>query len=171
MDQADEGRTPADREGAVTARDGSGTNGLDALGAELERAYQGLIAAGIIAPGPMPRRKRGYSPWCENRECRNFVVPRGGEHPTWLDGRRKDAAFCSAACRQKVYRRRQKREREEWEAIIVQWRPVLIETWGPRMLKDEGLDMSIIPETNWKYWRVMITSALEAIESAKAETR
>lgn len=55
--------------------------------------------------------RRGYLENCE--QCR--AEPSDAtEGDYWRIGKRKDAAFCSNACRQKAYRRRKRRDREEW---------------------------------------------------------
>jgi hypothetical protein len=123
------------------------------------------LELGAIAPGRAPRRKRGRLPYCANDHCPNGLWGPGamfdeGEHPTWLDGRRRDAAFCSNACRQAAYRARERWERQEWAPIIEEWRPIVAEHLGrdPRTLK---------PASDWKAWRGVLTAIFDAVEERR----
>ena len=146
----------ATREGTVTPRDGSRTE-YEQVIAQVKALAAAKIewarASGLISPGPAPRRKRGYSPLCLARGCPNGqLLYRDDEHPSWLDGRRKDVAYCSAACRQKAYRERQKRERAEWMHMIEEVRAEFLR---------QHPGAKLIPATQWRTWRHVITQAVE----------
>ena len=97
---------------------------VEAIRASADRAREAGREAGLILPGPTPRRKKRYSPYCENDGCPNglwgpaAMADGRNEHHAWLDGKRKDAAFCSNACRQKAHRRRVKGYREGWAEFL-----------------------------------------------------
>ncbi len=141
-------RVPETYEGAV-----------EALRAILERQRELGRDLGLLVPGKTPRRKRGCAMWCENPKCPNGIegpgaFPAEDEHLAWLDGKRRDAAFCSNRCRQAVYRIHDRRDRGEWWEVLQTVQANLVKAYP---------DEHWIPlnARTWKVWRDLLMGAVE----------
>lgn len=138
----------------------------------MAREHDRGVERGLIVSGPRPRRKRGRDPWCDNDTCPDGhsvwgagAMAREDEHQVWLDGRRRDARYCSDRCRQAAFRARDRRERDEWWPSLVIWREAIVsESFG-----NDETRVKPLTRRNWKVWRDIVIDLEERYGETQEE--